>query len=338
MNIKFSIIIPVYNCFSMLEGAIESVVKQPEFEQIELILVDDGSTDGSSAICDEYAERFTNIKVIHQENSGVSVARNSGIKCANGEWICFIDSDDYLLDDALTKFFKYGEADLICAEHKSNDSDSVGIDAYLKAGNCYITEISESLEDALASSNNYFYTCWAKLFKRDIIIENNIFFPPGRKFAEDMVFVFTYLRFCKTLSIVDEAVYYYFINKLNATSVVPKSFETFLFIFEWKKECFNDSGYSNKLLEKWLISSFLFKSFFAIKTAGTYLKGRDAISYIRRILENDTFYSLYISSDEYVTFKNKIDVLLDKFIRKKKPLYIFIMFKFLNLKTKILRK
>lgn len=338
MSIKVSVIIPVYNCRNMLERAIESVTDQSDFDQNELILVDDGSTDGSSDICDKYSAKFSNVKVVHQENSGVSVARNNGVKIAEGEWICFIDSDDYLLSDAFTKLFKYGEADLICADHESNESDSDGCRGYLEYG-CYAkSEISEQLYKTLASSNNYFYPCWAKLFKRDIIVANNIVFPPGRKFAEDMVFVFTYLKHSKTVSIVDETVYYYYVNTFNATSVIPKSFETFLFIYEWKKDYFESFACNNEFIEKWLISSFLFKSFFSIKTAGTYLKRKTAVEYIGQILNNDTFYSLYTESNEYSSFKTKIDTLLDRFIRVRKPFYIFLLFKLLNLKTKLLSK
>ena len=90
MNCKVSVIIPVYNCIKYLENAVKSVISQTEFEIIEMILVDDGSTDGSEKLCDRYAEMYDNISVIHQKNSGVSIARNNGIKAAKGEYIAFL--------------------------------------------------------------------------------------------------------------------------------------------------------------------------------------------------------------------------------------------------------
>ncbi len=94
MSCKVSVIIPVYNCIKYLEKAIKSVISQTEFNSIELILVDDGSSDGSERICDEYSAKYPNLIAIHQINSGVSVARNMGISSAKGEYIAFLDSDD----------------------------------------------------------------------------------------------------------------------------------------------------------------------------------------------------------------------------------------------------
>ena len=90
---KISVIVPVYNVEPYLRKSINSLVEQT-YSNLEIILVDDGSTDGSEAICDEYADRYPHIKVIHQKNAGQSAARNAGIEMAAGEWIAFLDSDD----------------------------------------------------------------------------------------------------------------------------------------------------------------------------------------------------------------------------------------------------
>ena len=94
MSCKVSVIVPVYNCKKYLETAIRSVIEQTLFNETELILVDDGSTDGSGGICDNYASEYPNIFAVHQSNSGVSVARNKGMEAAKGEYIAFLDSDD----------------------------------------------------------------------------------------------------------------------------------------------------------------------------------------------------------------------------------------------------
>ena len=99
---KFSVIIPVYNSEKYLNKCIDSIVTQ-DYENFELILVDDGSSDSSQKICREYADRFENVSLICQENSGPSAARNRGIDCAKGDYITFVDSDDWVRDDYFIK-------------------------------------------------------------------------------------------------------------------------------------------------------------------------------------------------------------------------------------------
>lgn len=105
---KVSVIIPVYKAERFLHRCIDSLLRQT-FKAFEVILVDDGSPDGSGKICDEYAEKYSFIKAFHTENGGVSSARNYGITQAQGEWICFIDSDDFVTEDYLEAFFNAGE-------------------------------------------------------------------------------------------------------------------------------------------------------------------------------------------------------------------------------------
>ena len=94
-----SIIIPVFNVEKYIRRCIDSLTTQNGFNDIEVILVDDGSTDGSGAICDEYAEKYINIKVIHKSNGGLSDARNVALAAVNGKYIAFLDSDDFLTKD-----------------------------------------------------------------------------------------------------------------------------------------------------------------------------------------------------------------------------------------------
>ena len=97
-NVKISVIIPVYNVIDFLKECLGSVLNQT-YKNLEIILVDDGSTDGSSQICDEYKKKDRRIQVIHKENGGLSDARNAGIKIAQGEYFSFIDSDDWIHED-----------------------------------------------------------------------------------------------------------------------------------------------------------------------------------------------------------------------------------------------
>lgn len=119
--IKLSIIVPIYNAQNHLKKCIESIINQTE-KDIEIILIDDGSTDDSLKICNEYQRKDFRINVIHQNNSGVSIARNQGIKIAKGEYIGFVDSDDWIDLDMFKRLLE---------EAKKTDADIVMCDAIL---------------------------------------------------------------------------------------------------------------------------------------------------------------------------------------------------------------
>ncbi len=337
MKCKVSVIVPVYNCKSLLNNAVDSVINQNDFNENEIILIDDGSTDGSSEICDEYGAQYRNIKVIHQKNSGVSVARNNGIKHAEGEWLFFLDSDDYLLDDAFEKMLAKSNADFICANYDSNASERSSFESVIECGKYKTKQIKEQIEELLSSNNQFFFTCWSKLFKRSFVVDNNIEFPVDRKYAEDMVFVYTYLRFCETISFVDDSAYFYYVNDNNATSIILNSFDTVYFVYVWQTEYFKDIGSYNEKIRSRLVSVFLYGTFLSLKTAAMYLGYKDSVKYIKHILSNDDFYSLYVNGDDYKTFKTPADAMLDKFIRKKNAFLIYFLYKVIKLKSLFVR-
>ena len=336
MNYLVSVIIPVYNCEKYLERAIESVVCQSLFSECELILVDDGSADNSPAICDRYSEKYDNISVIHQQNAGVSVARNNGIKASTGEWICFLDSDDYLLPDALSLTHNYPDSDIICSEYASNSDVLTDYLEYISYGTFKSDEIREVLVKLLA---NYqcFYACWSKFFKRAVLIDNNIHFPVGRKLAEDMVFVYSYLTCCKTISFSDKKIYYYFVNDCNTTNVVPKSFDTVRFIYDWKTEYFKTNGWYSDTIKNNLIKLFVWQSFLSFKSAAFYLGFFSSIKYLKQCFNDSTFHKYYLLID-YKSFETFFDRVLDWSIRRKNPIPFCFLSKLNYLKSKVFDK
>lgn len=206
MNREISIIIPVYNVCTYLNECIDSVLNQ-SYSNFELILIDDGSTDGSSDLCDAYLENDSRIKVIHKENGGVSSARNMGIKEANGKWICFIDSDDWI-DREYLKILMQGEhadmsiVSLICEYPESKVYHKFKHIGYFnKEG--LIGFINDDLPNLGALS-----PC-GKLYRRDIINEFGIAFREDINFAEDAIFNLNYYLRIKTALINDEALYHY---------------------------------------------------------------------------------------------------------------------------------
>ena len=189
-----SIIIPVYNTQQYLPRCIDSILSQ-SFTDFELLLIDDGSTDGSGKICDAYAEKDNRIRVFHKENGGVSSARNLGLNEAQGEWICFVDSDDELLPDGLQ----------IMADGISNEVDMIMAGYYEFEGETLLTDTSKFGKDGLISRNDallmmypsesmpYMGYPWGRLYKRNLVLEKDLSFDVHIKIKEDTLFVVEYL-------------------------------------------------------------------------------------------------------------------------------------------------
>lgn len=175
-----SVIIPVYNVQPYLKQCIESIINQT-YKNLEIILVDDGSTDESGSICDSYALQDKRIRVIHQENMGLSSARNTGIDSANGDFISFIDSDDYVDPDLYQilhdKVVEYN-LDIISFRSSINKGGKLYTPKRYK-GEFTIYQGKEILENALKNDD---VCVWNKLYKRSVI--GNIRFPVGRVFED----------------------------------------------------------------------------------------------------------------------------------------------------------
>ena len=209
----FSIIVPVYNVEKYISRCIQSVLKQ-DYQDWELILIDDGSKDTSGEICEEYAKSDNRIKVIHQLNSGVSVARNTGLNIATGDYIIFADSDDWLDSNLLANYKSILEADsydMVACD--CYNVQVIGEEEYVEPGNKW-----RGNGNRLLSEKELFYTVlycsatlWNKTFKRDIIY--GVKFNEKMTFAEDTDFLVSVLFRIKKAWITDYKGYYYFVNR-----------------------------------------------------------------------------------------------------------------------------
>lgn len=213
-KIKVSVILPVYQVEKYLGICIGSVISQ-DYHNLEIILVDDGSTDKSSEICDEFASRDKRIQVIHKENEGVSTARNVGIRQATGDYICFADSDDILEKDYVSYL-------LNMALDKGVDV-AVTTDFFTTFGGKQITQDHVDVmsgEDAAAAILYYHIPigCYCKMFKRSFLIDNGIIFYPDVYIGEG--FNFNVLAFSKAdkVAIGHRKVYCY--RRDNASSAM----------------------------------------------------------------------------------------------------------------------
>ena len=201
----YSVVIPVYQAKRDLERCVLSWLVQTE-KDLELILVDDGSTDGSSELCDKLAGSDTRIRVIHQSNSGVSAARNAGIRAARGEFLLFTDSDDYVEPDYLEKMGglqrECGSDLVLCGfHHLYEGADILKVPGQTRS--CGINEFSRDFLELYERS--YLNMPWNKLFRRDWAGE----FYTSLSLGEDLLFNLEYLRKCRRIAVLGEPLCYY---------------------------------------------------------------------------------------------------------------------------------
>ncbi len=208
----FSIIVPVYNVEKYLSQCIESILAQT-FSDFELLLIDDGSSDGSPRICDHFAQKDARVKVFHQENGGVSSARNFGIEIATGQYISFVDADDWIEPEYCQRVLeKIHDSDLLffTAIHHFED----GSKTLCTPCEAYCTSRGEIEKEILALKRNvrkynHFGFTWNKIFRRSIIIEHNIRFPLGLSIKEDEIFTEIYSRYITSLRVTSLCIYNY---------------------------------------------------------------------------------------------------------------------------------
>jgi len=204
-----SIIVPVYNAEKYLKQCVDSLINQT-YNNLEIILLDDGSTDNSPALCDEYAKNDNRIKVVHKSNSGVSDTRNKGIEIALGEYIGFVDSDDWLEPDAyeflLNNAITYGADISACgAMCQKDDLSFFKIDE-----ECWSTPtLFEGKNKVNFILDSYYtsYVIWNKIYKAEII--KNIKMDTSMKIAEDSVFLYNCVKGCKKIVVENSPKYYY---------------------------------------------------------------------------------------------------------------------------------
>lgn len=232
---RVSVIIPVFNTEQYLHRCIESVMRQT-LRDIEIILVDDGSIDTCGVICDEYALKDRRIRVIHQENLGAGGARNSGIKIAIGEYIGFVDSDDYIDPKLFERL--YHAADEVQADVCYGGfvflSKSGEIDLAMEP--CpLLYEQSKIWEDYLPSlaiirkgrkkKDRYRYSVCGAVYKRNVIQRNGVLFNDGKNlFGEDMLFNIDFCRHASLVRFLPEARYYIYFNPQSSTRTYRRDF------------------------------------------------------------------------------------------------------------------
>ena len=246
-KIKVSIIVPIYNVEKYLNKCIQTIIEQ-SYKNIEIILVDDGSPDNSGKICDEYALKDKRIKVIHQKNSGVSEARNAGIDIATGDYICFVDGDDYIMND-------YVEYMLNLAEENNTDI-ALTTDMFSNFQSKQVK--NDNIEVWTGKNTTVGILCYripigvyCKIFKTSFLKNNNIRFLKELFIGEGFNFNTTAFQKAERVTIGHRRIYYY--RRDNSTSATTKfsieKWENGLYAIELIKKNFTIN--SEKIINSW---------------------------------------------------------------------------------------
>ena len=213
---KVSIIIPVYNVEAYLDRAVLSACNQT-YRNTEIILVDDGSTDNSGRMCDEWLTKDSRIHVIHKENGGLSSARNAGLDVATGDYIYFFDSDDYIKENLLETVVPYLERgnQLVAFNYYFVRGENITPNELQYRKYCLQTE-AERLEFIVEKFCNYAiaWDAWSRIFVKKIIDDHNLRFEDNRKiFAEDLYFSLCYLAHVEQIVCIKDVLYYYVVRE-----------------------------------------------------------------------------------------------------------------------------
>lgn len=247
MNPIISIIVPVYNAEKTLHKCVNSIFNQ-SYKNWKLLLINDGSTDNSGIICNEYAQQDERVKVFHKSNGGVSSARNVGLDNAEGEWITFVDSDDYVYESWLNNFIfeiaKDNNVDLVMQGFKVdkplwNDEDDKEISNRRYFGINYVGSVNDGI--LLMNKNAMRGYLWIKIFKYKIIKDYNIRFDCRFRILEDEEFCLRYLTHCKKLLFTDKIGYFYNVPDWSKYKKNFDDFYLFQSLYKYSISIFHNS-------------------------------------------------------------------------------------------------
>ena len=210
-----SVIVPIYNVEGYLDKCVNSLLSQT-YKRLEIILVDDGSTDRSGDMADNYANRHKNVRVLHKKNGGLSSARNAGIDIARGEWLVFVDSDDYVSNDCVSKLLDLAmnnDADISTCSFEAFSDDNLKLKVSPTWPDTALSGV-DAMDDMLQKMRPA-YICLG-MFKTSLFRDNNIKFPDGQDF-EDLATKIKLLYCAKKVAFTDEKLYYYLIRGESIT-------------------------------------------------------------------------------------------------------------------------
>ena len=260
-------IVPVYNSEQYLKKCIDSILKQ-DIPEMEVILVDDASTDASGGICDAYAEQHDNIVVYHQENNcGLVRARKKGVELSKGRYVTYVDSDDYLEEDTIRKMLEQicaEDADIIACGFQKDDGSQTTVFENRIASGVYEGDGLRSLYDSILCNEPFFTfgiapALWVKAFKKEILEEVQYRVPDSITMGEDVAVFFPALLQAKKIIVSNDVRGYHY---MISNSTMTKSFSDSYFtgintLCEYLKDVFRESRYRSLLKQLEVYRSWL---------------------------------------------------------------------------------
>lgn len=283
MNCKISVIVPVYKVEEYLDRCINSILNQT-FKDFELILVDDGSPDKCGLICDKYAQKDSRIKVIHKENEGLSAARNTGIEIAKGEYIAFVDSDDYIdkrMYEELYNASINNKSDIVICDYQKIYSNNE-INNYKLVKKYQIENLSkiQALSRLYDVDSSAYIVAWNKLYKRSLF--DQLRYPNGRLYEDEFI-TYKLLYYSNNITYLPLRLYYYMQREDSITSMKKNSEDRLDVIFAFKERLEfiyeNDISYlGQETAQKYIY--YLFSIYYNIKN--NYKDNNDKLYLLRK--------------------------------------------------------
>lgn len=249
MQEKISIVVPIYNVEKELDRCLQSLLRQT-YKNIEIILVDDGSPDRCPLLCDEYAQKDSRVRVIHKKNGGLSDARNVGLQATTGEYVLYIDSDDYIDLDSCERFLKATEqqkVDIVVGSaimEKSDGSCEKMLHTATPSGIIY--NASEFIEKSIRAYQWYAPACF-NMYRRDFLLQNELFFKVGIYF-EDMQMLPRVFLAAQKIACIDGVFYHYVVREnsiMTSQKDIKKKNNSIQNLREWKEQF--DQVYDEKV-------------------------------------------------------------------------------------------
>lgn len=331
----YSIIIPVYNVERYLKRCLDSVMKQ-SYRNIEIILVDDGSSDSSGVICDDFAKIDNRIVVIHKKNAGLGMARNTGIENSKGDYLLFVDSDDFiskdLIKDCDTELSKK-KYDIICFDCAEFENGRISYSNNSSVRSKFYGDdvVNVFLREMIYNKGNkkrYHDSAWSKLYSKELINRTNFRFVSEREFISEDYYSHLIL-FCNVKSVLYLPIVYYF-HCYNETSLTlsfdERRFKKNIYQYNQSLKKCDELGYSNDI-----------KKAIAFQTFGNFIGAmkqlvnnkkmsfKEKIKVIRNVVNNPDCIVLFRNLDtKEENFRRKL--LIKSFVRKM-SLMIYVLFK-----------
>ena len=303
-NIDLSIIVPVYNVENYLRRCLDSILLQPSSITYEILLIDDGSSDKSGAICDEYQSNFPNVFVSHIENNGVAEARNLGISLSKGNYLYFMDPDDFLSDNFFDKISSNLKQkwDVLCFgynEIKENRNTVLSCRPHFYT-HCGLLGKNEFRNEFIELfKNDMMYNVWSRIYNKTFILKHDIRFP-NKQIGEDTLFNFQVYRHLNTVLFIDSTLYNYIAGRSGSalTSFHPRRIEIQLDELQELQKLLKEFQIEDETLIQEIKTKIVVSAAFQI--SNLKLRRQKKIELLQSLVDNEAFESIFLNNGEQI--------------------------------------